>query len=244
MNDFILTLDVDWAPDFIIEHIAKILVSQKVKATWFITHASPALDFLRSNSELFELGIHPNFLPNSTQGTNPDEVLKYCMALVPEAISMRTHAGVQSIPLLNKIMTSTPISLDSSIYLPHIEDIQPISYWSQEKELLRIPIFWEDDLEMERPDGCWTLEALTHFKGGLKVFDFHLIHIYLNSREMIQYQKLRRDRVPLPLFTPSELPLGSLLKQASGSLFLEIVDCLAKCGSSGCLCDLAKGTKQ
>lgn len=243
MSDFILTLDVDWAPDFIIERVANILIDHKIRATWFVTHASPSLALLRHNPELFELGIHPNFLPNSTQGTNPDEVLSYCMALVPEATSMRTHAQVQSTHLLNKVIASIPITLDSSIYLPHIEGIKPISYWWQGKKLLRIPMFWEDDLEMERLYGCWTLKSLTKFKHGLKVFDFHLMHIYMNAREMTQYRELR-DRVPLPQLAPSDLQLGSLSEQGSGSLFLEIVDCLAKSGNSICLCDLARGVKQ
>lgn len=243
MNDFIITLDVDWTPDFIIEQVARDLTARKVKTTWFITHASPSLSLLRRNPELFELGIHPNFMPDSTHGTSSDKVLSHCMTLVPEATSMRTHAGMQSIPLINKIMASTPIVLDSSLYLPHMEGIQPVSYWSQGKELLRAPIFWEDDLEMERPDGCWTLEALTCFKNGLKVFAFHPIHTHMNTRKMTQYRELQ-SRVPLSQLTPSDLPLRSLSEQGSGSLFYELVDYLTKCKNSRFLCDLTKETKR
>ena len=62
-----LTFDIDWAPDWAIDLTAGILREREVRATWFVTHESPAVDRLREDSELFELGIHPNFLPGSTQ---------------------------------------------------------------------------------------------------------------------------------------------------------------------------------
>lgn len=207
----VLTFDIDWAPDFMIEYVANILINRQVKATWFVTHLSPALSQLRLHPELFELGIHPNFLSNSTHGTNPGEVLNHCLEIVPEARSMRTHSLMQSTPLLNTIMMSQ-ITLDSSIYLPHSEGIKPISYWWQGKEMLRLPIFWEDDLEMERPDGCWTLKELTRFGEGLKIFDFHVIHIYMNARDMKQYLELR-SRAPINQLTSSDVNQGSLQQQ-------------------------------
>ena len=68
MDSVVLTLDTDWAPDFVIDFVAKQLVAYQVRATWFVTHASPAVERLSQHSDLFELGIHPNFLPGSTHG--------------------------------------------------------------------------------------------------------------------------------------------------------------------------------
>jgi peptidoglycan/xylan/chitin deacetylase (PgdA/CDA1 family) len=36
----VITLDTDWAPDFILEHVSEILTERKIKATWFITNES------------------------------------------------------------------------------------------------------------------------------------------------------------------------------------------------------------
>ena len=47
-NEIALTLDVDWAPDFMIDFAAEILVEHGVRATWFVTHDSPALTRLRA----------------------------------------------------------------------------------------------------------------------------------------------------------------------------------------------------
>jgi len=33
-----LTLDIDWAPDWMIEKVAEMLLKYGVKATWFATH--------------------------------------------------------------------------------------------------------------------------------------------------------------------------------------------------------------
>jgi hypothetical protein len=227
LSNLVLTIDIDWAPDFIIEHVANILIKQQVKATWFVTHSSPALSLLRANTQLFELGIHPNFLPNSTHGINPKQVLNHCISLVPEARSMRTHSLTQSTPLLNQVLTLTPIILDSSIYLPHMEGIQPISYWWHGKELLRLPIFWEDDLEMERPDSCWTLEAVTHYKEGLKIFDFHPIHIVLNSRNDEAYQRLKSKKKIQDL-TMSEIEPNINRGIGTLTLFMDLVEYLSK----------------
>ena len=42
-NDYILTIDLDWAPDWMIEYVANELIRAQVKATWFVTHASHAV---------------------------------------------------------------------------------------------------------------------------------------------------------------------------------------------------------
>src|ERR1017187_7044133 len=107
-----LTLDIDWAPDFVIDFAADLLIRRRVKATWFVTHSSPAVDRLRDHPELFELGIHPNFLPGSSQGKTVAEVLSFCRACVPEARSMRTHALVQSSGLLGDVMCQGWIERD------------------------------------------------------------------------------------------------------------------------------------
>jgi len=86
-KEIAITLDVDWAPDFVIEDVAELLINSSVRATWFVTHASSAIDDLRKRPDLFELGIHPNFLPGSTQGADVDSVLNHCMSLVPDAVS-------------------------------------------------------------------------------------------------------------------------------------------------------------
>jgi len=115
----IITIDVDWAPDFVMEPVIEVFIENQVKSTWFITHSTPVLNsLLRKHRELFELGIHPNFMKNSTQGATEKEVLAYCKAVVPEALSVRTHGLIQSSNLLTTFVREYSLKIDSSVFLP------------------------------------------------------------------------------------------------------------------------------
>ena len=238
-NQPVITLDIDWAPDFVIDFVTEQLVLHQVKATWFVTHASPAIDRLRQYPELFELGVHPNFLPGSSQGDNPTAVLDHCLKLVPEATSLRTHALVQSSFLLQQILMYTPITTDVSLFLPHAPGLCPVEHYRQNRKLLRIPYFWEDDFEMERPQPCWRMRPLLEIDSGLKIFDFHPIHIYLNSADMIPYETLKKQLPNLNEVT--SLDVAPYIQKATigtQTTFLELVEHLAGVGQSACIRDL------
>lgn len=183
-NEVCITLDMDWAPDFVINHVAEILIRKKIKATWFATHMSKAVLELVKNP-LFEVGLHPNFLPNSTQGTNPEEILRNLKSAFPTAKSIRTHSLLQSSPLL-MLFHKFGIENDVSLLLERTKDITP--HYSPYFHLYRFPFFWEDDLAMSYNN--WEVSPLINIP-GMKIFNFHPIHIYLNSKNMENYNKLK-----------------------------------------------------
>jgi hypothetical protein len=224
-----ITLDVDWAPDAAIDAAAERLLEARVPATWFLTHDSPAVERLRKHPELFELGLHPNFLPGSTQGSTPDEVLDFCMRLAPGATSFRTHGLVQSTPLLDRILARTPLRVDVSIFLPHARCVEPLSYWWQGRRLVRLPYFWEDDFEMERPEPCWSAKCLLD-RPGLRIFDFHPIHVALNSSDLSAYQDLKRAQPELARVAAEAIASRTQQGEGAGSLFAELV---AHCAAEG-----------
>ncbi|MBV7331999.1 hypothetical protein KFU94_27975 [Chloroflexi bacterium TSY] len=238
MDDPIITLDIDWAPDFVIDFVADVLRQHGVRATWFVTHASAAIERLRENAELFELGIHPNFLTNSTHGTTPTEVLSHCMSLVPKATSMRTHSLYQSSPLLANVLESTSIHVDVSLFLPRAAHLQPVEYIWQEKTLLRIPFYWEDDFEMERQDTNWRLDSYCISGSGMKVFNFHPIHIYLNSADMKPYQALKKECPQLQHATPDVVNKHIYHGIGTRSIFIDINQHLTTCARSYCIRDV------
>src|SRR4051812_25050096 len=114
MDEIVVTIDMDWAPDFVTDSVADRLIQANVKTTWLVTHPSAAMTSLAKQSGLFDLGIPPNFLPASTQGQTPRDILRYCLAAVPKAKTMRTHSLAQSTPLLEMVMAHTPIRADLS----------------------------------------------------------------------------------------------------------------------------------
>ena len=238
MNDVVLSLDVDWAPDFVINAVAEMLIESQVRATWFITHSSPAIDRLRNHSHLFELGIHPNFLPGSTQGSSPTEVLRHCMELVPDATTMRTHSAVQSGPLLATVLKETPVRADVSLFLPEMSHIVPVGYELGDRRLTRVPAFWEDCYQMRTSQPCWnSRDRLEMF--GLKVFSFHPIHVYLNMTDFSIYSRIKRAG---SLQTLSTRDVNPYIQPGVGpqTAFRDLIDLLAPQGDSLRICDVVE----
>ena len=187
-----VTLDIDWAPDFVIDEVAERLVETNCQATWFVTHDSPAVRRLRDHT-LFELGIHPNFHSHSTHGDSPKQVLEHCMKLVPEAIAMRTHGLMQSAHLLAEVLEHTPVQLDLSLFIPDLAPLAAHEYWWSGRCLLRQPYNWDDHFETHRPRPRWEAERI--LQAECAVINFHPLHVYLNTVDRQQYAALKR-RVP------------------------------------------------
>jgi len=238
MNDVIVTLDTDWAPDVAIDSAAETLVTHRVKATWFVTHRSPAIDRLRAHRDLFELGIHPNFLPGSSHGATPQEVLARCMAIVPDATGMRSHALVQSTPIFREVLTLTPVRMDGSILLHRTPGLALSEFPLGGEVLLRAPTFWEDDVEMMRQRPRWDLKPLLAAP-GLKVFDFHPIHLSLNSPDLAPYHALKAATgASFTQASGEDLRRHVFAGRGAGTLFGELVSYLERAGGGVRLRDL------
>jgi len=225
-DDPVLTLDLDWAPDAIIDAVAALLVERRVKATWFITHQSPAVDRLRERRDLFELGIHPNMLPGSTHGATEDEALAHVLKIVPGAAAMRTHGLYQSSNFLVKAAKQFGITVDVSLFLPRATHLQPHAINYAGAKLVRIPYFWEDDVEMFEERPIWTGDDERLAVPGLRVFDFHPVHVALNTERFDRYDGLRKAR-PLPSWDAAFVDANTFRGLGPRSLFVELADSLA-----------------
>lgn len=225
ISDVAVTLDVDWAPDAIIDSVAALLAERRVRATWFITHRSPAVERLRSHGDLFELGIHPNMLPGSTHGATEDDVLAHVLSIVPEAKAMRTHGLYQTSNFLAKAATRFGLRVDVSLFLPRAPHLRPHRIPWGGASLWRIPYFWEDDCEMFEERPIWNLSDRTLAVSGLRVFDFHPVHVALNFDRFEQYDTLKRMR---PLADWDETFIAEHVRSGAGprTLFLELAGAL------------------
>jgi hypothetical protein len=191
--DTLLTIDVDWAPDWAIASVRESLQAAGVRATWFVTHDSPEVKRLQEDPDRFEVGWHPNFLQGSTQGRSPEEVLAFCTALAPGARAMRTHGLFQSTPLLARVRASTPIRIDSSQVLLGHPGLLAHPFPTPNGPIWRLPIWWEDDLESLQPTPDFALGArLAASPPGVRVLNFHPIHIALDSFSGATYGALKQ----------------------------------------------------
>lgn len=217
INKTIITLDCDWAPDFILDSVFEKLENLKIKSTWFITNNSK---FVQKNHDnpLIELGLHPNFSPDSTQGKTPESILENLKNILPHAKSIRTHGLMQSSNLLSKFH-DFGIENDVSIILPRTINIIP--HYSKYLKLFRYPFFWEDDEEFSYFN--WSLDALMLKTSGMKIFDFHPIHIFLNSNNIDSYLKLKDD---IGLRNVSESNIHEFINTSEsgvGTFFTELI---------------------
>ncbi len=225
-SNFALTLDVDWAPDCAIDYVAQILIERNVKATWFVTHRSEAIEKLEEHSDLFELGIHPNFLDGSTHGKSEDEVLAHIKEIVPNAITMRTHGLYQSTSFLIKANVKYGIDIDVSLFLPRAPNLIPhLIQWHGAK-LWRIPYFWEDDSEMFEDHSLWNLLDEKLCVPGMKIFDFHPIHIALNSNKFSLYNDLKQIK-PLKDWSLDFINAHTNKSSGARTTFLELTEKLS-----------------
>jgi len=185
-NKIFLTFDMDWCSDEVLDYTLDILEEKSIQATFFVTHKTELLTRMRKNSNI-ELGIHPNFnfLLNGDfrYGKNIDEVIEYYLKIVPEAKSVRAHSLTQNSNIINnfkklglKFHCNTHIPYSSNI------DIKPYLLWN---DMVEAPFFWEDDIH------ClynWEFDVQNTFKyNGLKIYNFHPIHIFLNTEKLERY---------------------------------------------------------
>ena len=195
----IITFDLDWSPDWMIEDVCRILDEYNASSTWFVTHDSEAVRLLRLRSDKVELGIHPNCLPGSSHGQTEREALTHIRQIVPEAVSMRTHGLYQSTAFLLLASAEFGIKLDSSIFLPSI--VEPFDLAVDTMCIRRVPFVWADDLTMRSPAVSW--EVPDNLRGpGPRVFAFHPFHIALNTVDYSLYEKMKAE-CPLPRWTKS-----------------------------------------
>ena len=221
------SVDIDWAPDFMIESMAHVFIENRIKCTWFVTHDSPAVRALGDNS-LFELGIHPNFLPGSTHGKTEDEVIEHCLRLVPGARSVRTHALYQNSNLLWRLRNKFDLRVDCSLFLPYTPQIIPhtLCHSAADIPLVRIPFFWEDDVECLRPDRQWNIHDFRFSLKGLKMFNFHPLYVGLNETDFSRYMRVKGELcINQSLNQLSEKDLAPFVMHGPGvgSFFRELI---------------------
>lgn len=214
------TCDVDWAPEEVIEDTINLFELFGVKCTFFSTHHS--LKLTKSNRKLFEIGIHPDFNP-LLKGNCPksyEDILDEIMEIHPEALGVRTHTMFQSVILLQKF-ADKKLLYDANNFLPYQTNLQPIRLWNN---LVRIPYNWEDDVHWAY--GYGFEDCRMNIEGDeLIVFDFHPIHIYLNTENKYRYDEAKKfynDPKKLLEYRNTEVPgtrdlLINLLKHCKNS---------------------------
>lgn len=190
-NKIFLTFDLDWANDEVISFTLDILERCNIKATIFITHQTKMLDRMVKNSNI-ELGIHPNFNPllsgNFEYGKNVDDVIKYYMRIVPDALSVRSHSLTQNEHMLDQFVNhGLRFELNHFIPFSANMELKPFKLWNG---LIKAMHFWQDNMQMMF-GWDWNYEPYSK-ADGLKIFNFHPIHLFLNTERIDRYERAKQ----------------------------------------------------
>lgn len=146
--------------------------------------------------ENLSIGIHPNFNPllegNAAHGKNAEEVVTKLLEIVPEARCVRSHSIAQS-SRIHKIFTECGLTHDSNTFIPFGSKNEIIP-WTDWNGLIRVPYVWEDDFYcLQDGSGQPELEPREMVMSNLRllVFNFHPIHVFLNTESLNRYELCR-----------------------------------------------------
>lgn len=216
LDRIFLTFDIDWAHDAVLSHTVDIVEAAGVRATWFVTHRSPVVDRIRSNPA-FELGIHPNFNPlltgDLTRAPHCDAEIDAMLDIVPGCRSVRSHSVAQSGPIM-RAFADRGLTHDTNDNIPESAGMR-IRPWRSSSGMVKAPYCWADEHAWSRPQSLDFQDIVDRV--GLAVFDFHPIHVFLNTEEPATYgaarPHLREPERLLDLRSPSLLGARAALER-------------------------------
>ncbi|KFD40772.1 hypothetical protein DK28_0215645 [Peptococcaceae bacterium SCADC1_2_3] len=179
MDKICITFDIDWVSDELVKYVVNLLEQYQIKATFFATHESALLKSL--DSAKYEIGIHPNF----NKGDDYNKIIEDLKVIYPKAIGVRSHSLFESSHIL-RLFLDNGLKYDTNTFIPLRKELYP---FIRLNKLVRIPYYWEDDAHFSRPKITFKLSELQLHKRGLKIYNFHPIHIFMNTDSLEHYNK-------------------------------------------------------
>lgn len=187
-----LTFDLDWADDVVLGETLDIIEENDITATIFVTHGTRLLERMRRNGKI-ELGLHPNYngLLDGADAADQtaESIIEKLLTLVPEAKSVRAHCLVQSSRLMC-LYKRFGLTHNADVLIPGESGIKVAPFRHFSNGLTITPYIWEDDVYCLKETKDWSPVFYVK-RPGLKIFDFHPIHIFLNTKNMEAYEMAR-----------------------------------------------------
>lgn len=176
----LVTTDTEWCSEDQIKAIFDLADANDVPLFPFVTHASA---FLRARGGA--QGIHPNFLPGSTQGKTYDEVLDHMLGIVPDARAFRSHCFYSETRLLWK-MAERGFVADANL-LTYMEYRVP---FKNVGGFTTFPTYWSDDVALRRGETCIDKRRLSN--SGTMVVNVHPLNAAEPIvKELFSFARLR-----------------------------------------------------
>lgn len=79
-----------------------------------------------------------------------------------------------------------------------------------------MPYYWEDDVSANWPGWSWS-SPIEHDQDGLRIYDFHPIHVALNMSTMQDYDRLKSGLNGRPLTSLTRAECKTFVRQGEGT---------------------------
>ena len=185
---FALTADQDWAPSWASAQLLAAAAALDMPLHVFRTNPCPVLDGAFARGEITQ-GWHPNFLPGSSHGQTPDEVVAYCRAHFPSLRTARAHCFMEH-SMAWDALAAAGIVADSQLPTYFQSDLVPLLHASG---IWRLPVYFEDDIFFRAFPDVLDLRRIerTLLSPGLKILNFHPTFVAANVPSPEHYAGMR-----------------------------------------------------
>lgn len=179
MRAVYFTMDTDWCHEEILQFALHLFHRRALPCTVFATGAYAGLREL--DAARFEVGVHPNF--NGVASGGCEGKLRELRGLYPRARGVASHAMASSTPLLD-LFKQQGFEYDRNLLCYKTAGAQPFRHYNG---LLRLPVFWEDDIWFGSEPGARFAPDLLSGECFRLIFNFHPIHLFMNTASAEHY---------------------------------------------------------
>jgi polysaccharide deactylase WbmS-like protein len=185
---FSLTADQDWAPPWASQQLLTAAARHGVPLHVFRTNPCPVLDDAFAAGRITQ-GWHPNFLPGSSHGGTPQDVIAYCRSHFPSCRTVRAHCFMEH-TLAWDALAAAGIVADSQVPTYFQEGLAPLLHASG---IWRFPVYFEDDIFFRYFPDELSLSRIegTLFGPGLKILNFHPTFVAANVPSLAYYDRIK-----------------------------------------------------
>lgn len=169
---FAITLDTDWTP----EHGLEMVLDRFFEDLPVTIFATGPYSFLKEG-ELVEVGIHPNYEQKSLR-----DAFEPLMSIFPSATGHRAHS-LHYTERLRPLFDEYGILYDSAFMHYFQPNVHPCLIG---REVMELPQYFMDMFHMEMcrgkgPAETWDIDRVDFEAPGLRIFNFHPVHLLLNT---------------------------------------------------------------
>lgn len=207
-NYICFTCDLDWAPEIAIKEMLDFFLGNEIKPTVFVTHES---EIVSRYTDKIDRGIHPNFIQPSSQGNSIEEIINYCISLVPDTSVFRSHRWYASNDIYD-LLKEKNFKYESNL-CTNMDIVEPFVHRSG---MISFPVFFEDGAYIMSSEKIDFSKVQDKFNSsGLKVINLHPMHYALNTpyfkyTRQIKDELSREEWNSMSLDTLNELRFGGL----------------------------------